>query len=101
MGFHPQSVGALSTGEPGFVSCTPAGIIQLLKRSGISIDGKDCVVVGRSNIVGKPMSMLLLRENGKVNNLPFSYKKFKRSMPESRYFSSCDWKAKIFLMTAM
>ncbi len=45
-GFHPQSVGALSTGEPGFVSCTPAGIIQLLKRSGISIDGKDCVVVG-------------------------------------------------------
>ena len=92
-GFHPQSVGALSTGEPGFVSCTPAGIIQLLKRSGISIDGKDCVVVGRSNIVGKPMSMLLLRENG--NNLPFSYKKFKRSMPESRYFSSCDWKAKI------
>ena len=65
-GFHPQSVGALSTGEPGFVSCTPAGIIQLLKRSGISIDGKDCVVVGRSNIVGKPMSMLLLRENGTV-----------------------------------
>ena len=65
-GFHPQSVGALSTGEPGFVSCTPAGIIQLLKRSGISIDGKDCVVVGRSNIVGKPMAMLLLRENGTV-----------------------------------
>ena len=65
-GFHPQSVGALSTGEPGFVSCTPAGIIQLLKRSSISIDGKDCVVVGRSNIVGKPMSMLLLRENGTV-----------------------------------
>ena len=59
-GFHPQSVGALSTGEPGFVSCTPAGIIQLLKRSGISIDGKDCVVVGRSIIVGKPMAMLLL-----------------------------------------
>lgn len=65
-GFHPQSVGALSTGEPGFVSCTPAGIIQLLKRSDISIDGKDCVVVGRSNIVGKPMAMLLLRENGTV-----------------------------------
>ena len=65
-GFHPQSVGALSTGEPGFVSCTPAGIIQLLKRSGISIDGKDCDVVGRSNIVGNPMTMLLLRENGTV-----------------------------------
>lgn len=65
-GFHPQSVGALCIGQPGFVSCTPAGIIQLLKRSGIEIEGKECVVVGRSNIVGKPMSLLLLRENGTV-----------------------------------
>lgn len=65
-GFHPQSVGALCIGQPGFVSCTPAGIIQLLKRSGIKIEGKECVVVGRSNIVGKPMMLLLLRENGTV-----------------------------------
>lgn len=65
-GFHPQSVGALSIGQPGFVSCTPSGIIQLLKRSGIEIAGKHCVVIGRSNIVGKPMAMLLLRENGTV-----------------------------------
>lgn len=65
-GFHPQSVGALSIGREGFVSCTPAGIIELLKRSGIEIEGKECVVVGRSNIVGKPMAMLLLRENGTV-----------------------------------
>jgi methylenetetrahydrofolate dehydrogenase (NADP+)/methenyltetrahydrofolate cyclohydrolase len=65
-GFHPQSVGALSIGQPGFVSCTPAGIIQLLKRSGITIDGKECVIVGRSNIVGKPMALLLLRENGTI-----------------------------------
>lgn len=65
-GFHPQSVGALCIGEPGFVSCTPAGIIQLLKRSGIEIAGKECVVIGRSNIVGKPMALLLLRENGTV-----------------------------------
>lgn len=65
-GFHPQSVGALSIGQPGFVSCTPAGVIQLLKRSGISISGKECVVIGRSNIVGKPMALLLLRENGTV-----------------------------------
>ncbi len=65
-GFHPQSVGALSIGQPGFVSCTPAGVIQLLKRSGIEIQGKECVVIGRSNIVGKPMSLLLLRENGTV-----------------------------------
>lgn len=65
-GFHPQSVGALSIGEAGFVSCTPAGIIQLLKRSGIAIEGKECVIIGRSNIVGKPIAMLLLRENGTV-----------------------------------
>ena len=65
-GFHPMSVGALSIGQPGFVSCTPAGVIQLIKRSGIEIEGKECVVLGRSNIVGKPMSMLLLRENGTV-----------------------------------
>lgn len=65
-GFHPQSVGALSIGQPGFVSCTPAGIIQLLKRSGIEIDGKECVIIGRSNIVGKPMALLMLRENATV-----------------------------------
>ncbi|MBO5261210.1 MAG: bifunctional methylenetetrahydrofolate dehydrogenase/methenyltetrahydrofolate cyclohydrolase FolD [Coprococcus sp.] len=65
-GFHPASVGALSIGQPGFVSCTPAGVIQLLKRSNIDIAGKECVVIGRSNIVGKPMGMLLLRENGTV-----------------------------------
>lgn len=65
-GFHPQSVGRLWIGEKGFLSCTPAGIIQLLKRSGIELDGKECVVVGRSNIVGKPMAALLLRENATV-----------------------------------
>jgi len=65
-GFHPQNVGALSIGQPGFVSCTPAGVIQLLKRSGIEIEGKECVVIGRSNIVGKPMAQLLIRENGTV-----------------------------------
>ena len=65
-GFHPQSVGALSIGQPGFVSCTPAGIIELLKRSDVEIEGKECVVVGRSNIVGKPQAMLLLHQNGTV-----------------------------------
>lgn len=65
-GFHPQSVGALSIGQKGFVSCTPAGIIELLKRYDIDISGKECVVIGRSNIVGKPMALLLLRENGTV-----------------------------------
>lgn len=65
-GFHPMNVGSLCIGKRGFVSCTPAGVIQLLKRSGISISGKECVVVGRSNIVGKPMALLLLQENGTV-----------------------------------
>lgn len=65
-GFHMQSVGALCVGAKGYVSCTPLGIIELLKRSGIGIAGKHCVVIGRSNIVGKPMALLLLRENGTV-----------------------------------
>ena len=65
-GFHVQNAGRLAVGIEGFVSCTPAGIIELLKRSGIEICGKECVVVGRSNIVGKPMAALLLRENGTV-----------------------------------
>lgn len=65
-GFHPQNVGALVVGDFGFVSCTPAGIIELLKRSNIEIEGKHCVVIGRSNIVGKPMALLMLRENATV-----------------------------------
>ena len=65
-GFHPQSVGRLSIGQSGFKSCTPAGIIQLLKRYDIPMEGKECVIVGRSNIVGKPMAMLMLRENTTV-----------------------------------
>ncbi len=68
-GFHPMNVGALCIGEKGFVSCTPAGVIQLLKRGcdgKIDIAGKECVIVGRSNIVGKPMSLLMLRENATV-----------------------------------
>ena len=65
-GFHEKNVGALCIGSKGYVSCTPLGIIQLLKRSDVEISGKNCVVIGRSNIVGKPMALLLLRENGTV-----------------------------------
>ena len=65
-GFHTQNVGSLCVGQKGFVSCTPAGIIQLLRRSDISIAGKECVVIGRSNIVGKPMALLMLQENATV-----------------------------------
>lgn len=65
-GFHPETVGNMCIGNRGFLPCTPAGVIELLKRSGIEIAGKECVVIGRSNIVGKPMALLLLRENGTV-----------------------------------
>ena len=64
--FHPLNVGKLFIGEPGFQPCTPAGVIELLKRSNIEIAGKECVIIGRSNIVGKPMAMLMLRENATV-----------------------------------
>jgi methylenetetrahydrofolate dehydrogenase (NADP+)/methenyltetrahydrofolate cyclohydrolase len=65
-GFHPCNVGLLSTGRPGLRPCTPAGVIELLKRYEIPIAGQNAVVVGRSDIVGKPMAMLLLHENATV-----------------------------------
>ncbi|HMS08468.1 MAG TPA: bifunctional 5,10-methylenetetrahydrofolate dehydrogenase/5,10-methenyltetrahydrofolate cyclohydrolase [Pyrinomonadaceae bacterium] len=65
-GFHPMNVGRLSQGQDALVPCTPAGVIEILKRSGIEIAGKNAVVLGRSNIVGKPMAMLLLHENATV-----------------------------------
>ena len=65
-GFHPVNAGRLMQGSPGLVPCTPAGVIEILKRSDIGIAGKHAVIVGRSNIVGKPMAMLLLKENATV-----------------------------------
>ncbi len=65
-GFHPVNVGKMVIGEDTFLPCTPAGIIEMLKRSHVDIEGKECVVIGRSNIVGKPMSMLMLKENATV-----------------------------------
>jgi methylenetetrahydrofolate dehydrogenase (NADP+)/methenyltetrahydrofolate cyclohydrolase len=65
-GFHPMNVGNLSTQRPGLVPCTPAGVIEILKRSGIAIAGAEAVVVGRSDIVGKPVAMLLLNDNATV-----------------------------------
>ena len=64
--FHPQNVGAVVTGGNVFLPCTPAGIIEMLHHENIATVGKNCVIVGRSNIVGKPMALLLLRENGTV-----------------------------------
>jgi methylenetetrahydrofolate dehydrogenase (NADP+)/methenyltetrahydrofolate cyclohydrolase len=65
-GFHPVNAGRLLIGLPGFVACTPAGILELLKRHGIPLAGRHAVVIGRSNIVGKPLAVLLLRENSTV-----------------------------------
>src|ERR1041384_7473635 len=65
-GFHPVNAGRLMQGYRSLVPCTPAGVVEILKRSGIEISGKNTVVVGRSNIVGKPLSMLLLHENATV-----------------------------------
>lgn len=64
--FHPVNVGKIMIGDYDFVPCTPAGIMELIAESGVEVEGKTCVVVGRSNIVGKPMSMLLLHKNGTV-----------------------------------
>lgn len=64
--FHPVNVGKIMVGNFDFVPCTPAGVMELIKESGIDVSGKECVVVGRSNIVGKPQAMLLLHQNGTV-----------------------------------
>ena len=64
--FHPENVGKIMIGDYSFLPCTPAGVMALLERSGIDVTGKECVVVGRSNIVGKPQAMLLLHANGTV-----------------------------------
>jgi methylenetetrahydrofolate dehydrogenase (NADP+)/methenyltetrahydrofolate cyclohydrolase len=64
--FHPYNVGRIMIGNQKFLPCTPAGVMELLRRSDIDVSGKECVVVGRSNIVGKPMAMLLLQANGTV-----------------------------------
>ena len=64
--FHPVNVGKIMVGDFDFVPCTPAGVMELIAESGIDVSGKECVVVGRSNIVGKPQAMLLLHKNGTV-----------------------------------
>ena len=95
-GFHPENVGALLIGQKGYVSCTPAGIIQLLKRSGIEIEGKHCVVVGRSNIVGKPMAILMLRENATVTIAHSRTKNLKEICKEADILIAAIGKPKFF-----
>lgn len=95
-GFNVKNVGALCVGADGFVSCTPAGIIQLLKRSGISIEGKSCVVVGRSNIVGKPMALLMLRENATVTICHSKTKDLKKVCKEADILIAAIGKPRFF-----
>lgn len=76
--FHPVNVGKIMIGDYDFLPCTPAGIMELIHESGVDVDGKDCVVIGRSNIVGKPMSMLLLHENGTVTTCHSHTKNLKK-----------------------
>jgi len=64
--FHPINVGRLMTGKPLYRPCTPYGVIEMIKEAGVNIEGKECVVIGRSNIVGKPLAIMLLAENGTV-----------------------------------
>jgi methylenetetrahydrofolate dehydrogenase (NADP+)/methenyltetrahydrofolate cyclohydrolase len=65
-GFNPLNIGSLCTGTEGFIPCTPLGIMVMLKESGVQIEGKHCVIIGRSNIVGKPLSLLMLKNNATV-----------------------------------
>ena len=90
--FHPVNVGKIMVGNYDFVPCTPAGVMELIKESGIDVSGKECVIVGRSNIVGKPQAMLLLHQNGtvtichsKTKNLAEKTKKCRYSCGGSRY----------------
>ena len=82
-GFHPESVGNMCIGRNGFLPCTPAGIIELLKRSEIEIEGKECVVVGRSNIVGKPMANLMINAGATVTVCNSKTKDLKKKTSEA------------------
>ena len=95
-GFHPQNVGNLVIGEKGFVSCTPAGIIELLKRYQIPMDGKHCVVVGRSNIVGKPLVNLLIEKGATVISCNSKTKDIKNFTKQSDIVISAIGKANYF-----
>ena len=96
-GFHPENVGKLLIGMDTFKSCTPYGVFELLKRSNIDTEGKHVVIIGRSNIVGKPMGAILIQNElgGECNgyDLSFSYKKSSRCNHTSRHFNSRDWQA--------
>ena len=89
--FHPQNVGSIMTGDYEFVPCTPAGVMALLAEYGIDVSGKRAVVIGRSNIVGKPMAMLLLHKNATVTICHCKNARISRRLPGRRIFWSRRW----------
>ncbi len=92
--FHKQNVGRIMIGDYDFLPCTPAGIMEMLSEYNISVDGKKCVVIGRSNIVGKPMAMLLLHENGTVTICHSHTKNLKEITSEADILVAAIGKAK-------
>lgn len=94
--FHPYNVGKIMEGDYRFLPCTPAGVMEILRYYGISVSGKECVVVGRSNIVGKPMSMLLLKENGTVKICHSRTADLKKACSEADILVCAIGKAKFF-----
>ena len=96
-GFHPVNVGKLCIGEEdGLVSCTPAGILQMLKRSGIKLEGRHCVIAGRSNIVGKPLALLMLKENATVSVCHSRTKNLKELTAQADIFVAAVGKPQMF-----
>ena len=96
-GFHPVNVGKLCIGEEdGLVSCTPAGILQMLKRSGIELEGQHCVIAGRSNIVGKPLALLMLKENATVSVCHSRTKNLKELTAQADIFVAAVGKPQMF-----
>ena len=93
-GFNPVNVGKLMIGEDTFISCTPYGIIKMLEAYNIEIEGKHAVVIGRSNIVGKPLAQCLLQKNCYCNNMSFENKKYSRNNKNSGYINFGSWKDK-------
>lgn len=93
--FHPINVGKIMTGDYDFLPCTPAGVMELIKSTGVDVSGKKCVVVGRSNIVGKPMAMLLLHANGTVTICHSRTKDLKKECLEADILVVATGKAKM------
>lgn len=94
-GFHPSNVAKLLLGQKGLVPCTPQGMMVLLDEIGFDLTGKEVVVVGRSNIVGKPVALLCLQKKCHCNNCPFSDSKLKKCMSKSRCSDCGYWTDKI------